>query len=186
MEINDANRKTEFLPKYLYRGQFDRTDELNNRILERNEPENPLAPNFTPRPVLSKYSLFPMLDARKQPTVPIQPNYNYSIEKNFTPPVMKVGPVSGIINNIQLESELRNQIYALNKGNDSVAYVPSSNSDLYKVYIPSTPSNQPYPNLFKEQTFSQLIHPNIQSNPEVGKDRFHNNTRTQLKNIVHK
>lgn len=186
MEINDANKRADFLPKYLYRGQFDRTDELNQRILERSVPDEPLPPNFTPRPVLSKYALFPMLDARKPATVPIQPNYNYSIESNFTPPVMKVGPVSGIINNIPLESELRNQTYALHKGNDNAVYVPSSESDLYKVYIPSTPSEQPHPELFHQPTFSQLIHPNIQNNPQVGNDRFHNNTRTQLKTLVHK
>ena len=126
-----------------------------------------------------------MLDARKPATVPIQPNYNYSIESNFTPPVMKVGPVSGIINNIPLESELRNQTYALHKGNDNAVYVPSTGSDLYKVYIPSSPSEQPHPELFHQPTFSQLTHPNIQNNPQVGNDRFHNNTRTQLKTLVH-
>ena len=186
MEINDANKKVDFLPNYLYHGQFDRTDELNNRILDRSVPDTPLPPNFTPRPTLSKYALFPMLDARKPATVPIQPNYNYSIESNFTPPLMKVGPVSGIINNIQVESNLRNQTYALNKGNDSVVYVPSSNSDLYKVYIPSTPSEQPHPELFNQPSFSQLTHPNIQNNPQVGNNHFHNNTRTQLKSIVPK
>jgi len=186
MEITDANRRVESLPTYLYRGQFDRTDELNNRILERTVSDKPLPPNFTPRPVLSKYALFPMLDARKPTTVPIQPNYNYSIESNFTPPLMNVGPVSGIINNIPLESDLRNQNFALHKGNDSTVYVPSSNSDLYKVYIQSAPSNQPHPDLFDQPSFSQLTHPNIQNNPQVGTDRFHNNTRTQLKTLVPK
>jgi hypothetical protein len=181
MDINIANQKVENLPEYLYRGQFDRTDELNHRILERSVPDSPLPPNFTPRPVLSKYSLFPMLDSRMPSNTPIQPNYNYSLSTNFTPPVMNIGPVSGFINNVQLESDLRNQTYALSKGNDQTTYVPSSNSDLYKVYIPSAPSNQPHPKLFTEPVFCQKVHPNVQNAPHIGQERFHNSTRVQMK-----
>lgn len=181
MDIQDANKKVENLPQYLYHGQFARTDELNHRILERSVPDSPLPPNFTPRPVLSKYALFPMLDSRKPATVPIEPNYNYSLNTNFTPALMKNGPVSGFINNVQLESDLRNQNYALNRGNDQTTYVPSSNSDLYKVYIPSSPSDQPHPELFTPPVLNQQVHPNIQNAPQVGKDTFHNNTRVQLK-----
>ena len=60
------------LPKGLELKQFERTDELNLRLLERNEPQYPLAPNFTPRPVLTKYSLFPILDARMPCNVDIE------------------------------------------------------------------------------------------------------------------
>jgi hypothetical protein len=181
MDIQDANKKVKNLPQYLHQGQFARTDELNHRILERSVPDSPLPPNFTPRPVLSKYSLFPMLDSRKPTTVPIEPNYNYSASSNFTPPLMKTGPVSGFINNVQLENDLRNQNYALNRGNDKTTYVPSSNSDLYKVYIPSAPSKQPHPELFTSPVLNQQVHPNIQNAPHIGQDRFHNNTRVQLK-----
>ncbi len=183
MEIRDVNRKIDFLPKYLYRGQFARNDELNHRVLVRNEPDEPLPPNFTPRPTLTRYSLFPMLDARMPSSVSIQPNYNYSLSTNFTPPLMKVGPVSGFMNNVELESDLRNQKYALQKGNDKTTYVPSSNSDLYKVYIPSSPSEQPHPGLFEEKFFSQSTHPNLQ-NGNLGKDRFHNHTRVQNKTAL--
>jgi hypothetical protein len=181
MDIQDANKKVENLPEYLYQGQFARTDELNHRILERNVPDSQLPPNFTPRPTLSKYSLFPMLDSRKPANVPIENNYNYSLSSNFTPTLMKNGPVSGFINNVQLESNLRNQTYALNRGNDKTTYVPSSDSDLYKVYIPSSPSEQPHPELFSTPVLNQQLHPNIQNAPHIGKDRFHNSTRVQLR-----
>ena len=180
---NNESNNINLLPEYLFRGQYERTDQLNTRILERNVPDNPLPPNFTPRSVLTKYSLFPMLDSRMPQTLPIQDNYNYSLSNNFTPPLMKSGPVSGIINNIQLESELRNQIYAINKGNDESVYVPSSDSDLYKVYITSNQVKQPYPELFKKQEFSKQLHPNVQDN-KIGRDLFHNNTRTQRKTII--
>ena len=170
MDIQDANKKVENLPEYLYQGQFARTDELNHRILERNVPDSQLPPNFTPRPTLSKYSLFPMLDSRKPANVPIENNYNYSLSSNFTPTLMKNGPVSGFINNVQLESNLRNQTYALNRGNDKTTYVPSSDSDLYKVYIPSSPSEQPHPELFSTPVLNQQLHPNIQNAPHIGKE----------------
>ena len=181
MDIHDANKKVENLPEYLYQGQFARTDELNHRILERNVSDSPLPPNFTPRPVLTKYSLFPMLDSRKPANIPIENNYNYSLSNNFTPSVMKNGPVSGFINHVQTESDLRNQNYALHRGNDKTTYVPSSNSDLYKVYIPYSPSKQPHPELFTPPVLNQQPHPNIQNSPHIGNDRFHNNTRIQLK-----
>ncbi len=182
-KVDDNNSKIKYLPEYLYIGQQGRTDQLNERILERSEPEKALAPNFTPRPVLTRYTRFPMLDNRMPANVAIQPNYNYSLEKTFTPPLMKTGPVSGFINNVGIESSLRNQDYALHKGNDKVVYVPSANSDLYKVYIPSRPSTQPHPGLFERQQFSNQMHPNILNNANIGNDRFHNNTRTQLKSI---
>lgn len=184
MDFKTSDKLPSNLPQYLYRGQHDRTDELNERILERSEPENPLAPNFTPRPVLTRYSRFPMLDSRMPTTVPIEPNYDYSLHKEFTPPVEKIAPVSGFINNVGIESDLRNQNYALHKGNDDAVYVPSSESDLYKIYIPSKPSEQPHPGLFNRYELSQQTHPNINGN--IGRDRFHNNTRTQMKTMNNK
>ena len=180
MNLHDA-KNISVLPKYLYQGQFDRTDELNSRILERSQPDQPLPPNFSTRPVLSKYARFPMLDARMPPTVPIQTNTNTSLEKSFMPPTMKVGPVAGFLSNVSTESVLRNQVYALHKGNEDAVYVPSSKSDLYNVVIPSAPSQQPHPGLFTSPSFSQNPHPNV-VHSSVGQDRFHNNTRTQLRN----
>ena len=180
MEMNDSD-KINVLPKYLLVGQHGRTDMLNSRILERSVPDEELAPNFSPRPVITRYSRFPMVDSRMPTNVPIQNNFDYSLEKNFTPPLMKIGPVSGFINNVGIESSLRNQDYALQKGNDKVVYVPSSESDLYKVYVPSAPSSQPHPGLFSRQEYSTRVKECTFSNANIGTDRFHNNTRTQSK-----
>ena len=45
MDINEANKKVENLPEYLYRGQYQREDEINHRVLERTVPDSPLPPN---------------------------------------------------------------------------------------------------------------------------------------------
>ena len=41
-----------------------------------------------------------------------------------------MAPFSGFVENVDVESVLRNQIFALQK-NDQAVYVPSSKSDLY-------------------------------------------------------
>ena len=39
-------------------GSNDRVEELNSRILNRTNMENNLKPNFDPRPLQTKYSMF--------------------------------------------------------------------------------------------------------------------------------
>jgi hypothetical protein len=96
---------------------------------------------------------------------------------------MTNGPVSGYINNVNVESTLRNQFFALQKGADQNEYVPSKNSELYNVKVVSRPEEQPYPLLFKNQMIlDKTLHANIRDNPHIGKDMFHNYTRTQLRN----
>ena len=121
-----------------------------------------------------------MFERSSSSSVPIEENYNHSLEKNFSPPVAAVGPVSGFINNVDQESELRNQYHALQKGAGQDVYIPSSNSDLYKVSVVSRPSEQPYPGLFETQQFDQRNHANL-AHGNIGKETFHNNTRTQLR-----
>ncbi len=169
----------------VYYGQFQAMDEINQRILARDQSDKPLPPNFDPRPAITKYALFPMLDNRMPATVPIQSNYNYSLEKNFTPPVMSTGPVSGFINNVEVESNLRNQFFALQKGAGQNVYIPSSESDLYKVSVISSSNQpeQPFPGLFVKPAF-QSNNPNVANlakEPAVGRDIFNNGTRTQLR-----
>ena len=115
-------------------------------------------------------------------TVPILNNYNYSLQTNFTPPLMSQGPVSGIINNIHIENQLRNQYFSLQKGIDQSVYVPSKESDLYKVMVPYRPSVQPYPGLFAKPSFDTAVHQNLQTAPNIGRELFNNYTRVQLRN----
>jgi hypothetical protein len=99
----------------------------------------------------------------------------YSQEQIFNPGT--AAPWSGYASNVNVESDLRNQIFALQKCSQAV-YVPSSNSDLYEFgFKPTKQEVQPFPNLFAREQFSQF-----NPNPEnVGHDVFYNSTRQQLK-----
>lgn len=50
----------------LYTCQQERTEELNQKISSRNIPSKELEPNFDFRPVMTKYSRFPMVDQKKK------------------------------------------------------------------------------------------------------------------------
>lgn len=60
------NNKIYGVVEGVFYGQNERTDELNNRIIERNYPDIPLKPNYDPRPISTKYSHFPMIDLKKK------------------------------------------------------------------------------------------------------------------------
>jgi len=48
-----------------------RTEELNERVSNRNIPSEPLQPQFDIRPLSTKYSMMPIFDRRPIPTVSI-------------------------------------------------------------------------------------------------------------------
>ena len=171
------------IPEGISYGQFQRQDELNNKIYQRNLPDQKLKPNFDPRSVQTKYSRFPIINRRTEPQIPIEKYLDHSVESNFTPSNTK-GHVSGFINNVHTESVLRNQFFSIQKGADQSVYVPSSNSDLYKVTMPISTQNevQPFPSLFKQNTFDQ--NKRFSQDIQIGNDVFYNNTRTQLRNTV--
>jgi hypothetical protein len=163
-------------------GQNERVDELNKRICSRFISDSPLEPNFDPRPVSTKYALFPIVNRRKmvnEPSIPY-PEYNHRI--NFTPTISR-GPSAGYRNNVDIENSLRNQEYALQHGADQNVYVPASSSDLYNTTVVSAPSNQPHPRLFEQPQFSSMPHPNVE-NSVIGREQFCNHTRTQLRNAL--
>jgi hypothetical protein len=184
MDLSEYNSKIYGVPEGVFYGQNDWVDDLNTRTQSRQYSDFPLPPNFDPRPAETRYSIFPMLDKRMPTTVPIESNFGYAMETNFTPPITTNGPVAAYINNVNVESNLRNQYFALQKGADQSSYVPSSKGDLYNVYVPSRPSEQPYPLLFEKPVYEHKIHPNLAAAPNIGRDLFHNNTRTQLRNTT--
>ena len=161
-------------------GQQDRTDELNNRIAERYFPDTQLQPNFDPRPVPTKYSLFPIVDRRTISTQRVLPNLEYYPEVIFNPGNAR-GPVSGVLNNIEIEATLRNMTTPLHKGDLGIKYIPSLHSELYNATVnPNAVPNPEHALLFEKPIFENTIHPNLQ--PNVGRDLFFNHTRTQLRN----
>ena len=157
-----------------------RNIELDNRIYDRNIPSSALQPEYSLRPVSTKYSVMPILDQRKPSTVALS-NYNkYDLEKNFNPGNSKA-PWNGFASNINKESILRNQFFSLQKSEQSV-YIPSSNSSLYNISIPyDLCANQPFPDLFNKQEFD-YFNPNLDAT-RIGYNIFNNDTRGQLLNL---
>jgi hypothetical protein len=182
MEYNRYNEKMLGVIDGVYYGQLDRLDELNHRISDRNKPDFNLAPNFDPRPVQTKYVLFPAYDYRKPSNVPIQHEIRHQSEVNFYPGNSR-GPPSTFFVNVDVETDLRNQNIALQHGASRGVYVPSSNSDLYKVSVVSRPTNQPHPELFRRQQYYTHVPESLEQS-KIGIDRFYNHTRTQLRNNV--
>lgn len=178
VDINAPNLDIVGVPSGVYYGQNERTDELNSRMTSRQFPDSPLQPNFDPRPVSTKYAHFPIGNRRVPANEPILPYIDYNSSANFYPGSANA-PVSGYYNKIDVETVLRNQGFALQRGADQNVYVPSSTSDLYQVSVVSRPSEQPHPMLFQQPQFEQKNCPHLAN---IGTDRFFNHTRTQLRN----
>jgi hypothetical protein len=155
--------------------------QTNNRIYDRNIPSQPLQPYIDVRPVMTKYAHFPVVDHRRENNVRLAQLPTFDVKKVFNPG-NDVAPWSGFASNINLESELRNQVYALQKCSQAV-YVPSSSSDLYN-YKFRTPKAQynPHELLFQKVSFEHF-NPNPDPNI-VGVGIFNNNTRIQVRDMT--
>jgi hypothetical protein len=157
--------------------QQERTEELSSRMRDRNIPSAALQPQLCARPVLTKYAIMPILDQRKEATVPLAAYPVYNPARVFNPG-SAVAPWSGYATAVNVESTLRNQFFALQKSEQS-AYVPSSDSDLYNVRIDSRQIEQTHPLLFKTERFAPV-------NPDcfnLANRVFNNSTRTEIKNV---
>ena len=154
--------------------------ETNKRIYDRNIPSQMLQPYLDVRPVMTKYSYFPIVDPRKEISVPMEQIPTYNVNKVFNPG-NTVSPWSGFASNINLESELRNQVYALQKCSQSV-YVPNSNSDLYDYKFKTVTQPNPHELLFQNESFSSF-NPNPDAKV-VGSGIFMNNTRVQVRDMT--
>jgi hypothetical protein len=155
-------------------------EETNMRIYDRNIPSQMLQPYIDVRPVMTKYSYFPIVDPRKKLSVPLTVQPTFNPHKVFNPG-NTTSPWSGFASNINTESELRNQIYALQKCSQSV-YVPSSKSDLYNYGFTPKPTPQSHSLLFETDSFSQF-NPNPDSKT-VGSEMFFNSTRVQVRDMT--
>jgi hypothetical protein len=156
-----------------------RNNEINTRIYDRNLPTQLIQPYISVRPVMTKYSILPIVDPRKQNLVKMEQMPTYNLEKVFNPG-NTVSPWSGYSSNINVESDLKGQIFALQKCDQSV-YVPNSNSDLYKYSFKSSlESLQPHSLLFKEEKFNCFNPIPEKSNLSL----FNNSTRTQIQDPI--
>ena len=155
-------------------------EETNTRIYDRNIPSQMLQPYIDVRPVMTKYSHFPIVDPRKSINVPLNQMPTYNVNKVFNPG-NTTSPWSGFASNINKDSELRNQIYALQTCSQA-AYVPNSNSDLYDYKFQSIKQHNPHELLFQNESFS-----GFNPNPDqkvVGSAMFMNNTRVQVRDMT--
>ena len=164
----------------LYYCNIKQDQVLNERIAERNYPSTVLQPQFSQRPISTKYSLMPILDRRAPTKVPIEPNAVYDI-KEVLNPGDREAPWSGFAANIDVNSSLRNQFFALQKCEQS-SYIPNSTTCLYEVEVTGRQEKQPFPGLFKQENFD-TFNPNTCN---LGNATFNNSTRTQLKQFCAK
>ena len=138
-----------------------RLDELNLRLSNRFFPDYIIPQSITPRPIETRQTIlgksidprnsYPLTDIIKYPEI------NSSISKNFISG--DKGEPNWFLANIDTETILKNQCFALQKGDGSpqANYIPSNNSELYKPTLPHN-SNiviQPYPYLFKNMQFNE-------------------------------
>ena len=172
------NNKMHGVVNGLYYCNNERTDEINDRIYIRNIPSNALQPRYSQIPVSTKYSTMPILDQRMKPNVPLMKYPIYNTEKVFNPG-NATAPWTGFANNVNIESNLRNQFFAKQRC-EQAYYVPSSKSDLYNTYVHSGKDIQNHPLLFEREVF-EPFNPNTYN---LGNTYFsNNNTREQSFNI---
>ena len=154
---------------------------MNYRAYNRNVPSQQLQPYLDARPVSTKYATMPIIDLRKKINVPLKQEATYNPSYTFNPG-NDFGPWSGYASNVNHESDLRGQIYAL-QNCDQATYVPNSQSNLYKYkWQNSKQVVQPFPDLFKSERFN-MFNPN--PNPDIiGFGLFNNATRQQVKDLT--
>jgi hypothetical protein len=170
--------------KYLYYGQFERTDELDKRIYEITLTTTvPLRPNMESRPMETRHAIFPMISTQfHQPSISNRKYLEYDTTKVFSS-IQSNGPVEGYLNNIDSESSLRNQYTPLQHGAIQTTYIPSSKSDLFVVNVPLSSSTdiQPFPLLFEKHTYHTTGNKHISS--QIGHNAFNNASKQQLRNL---
>lgn len=182
MDVNYI-QQSGFIVDGLYTCQQPRTDELNDRIFSRIHSDNQLRPNYDPRPVSTKYSVFPIIECKTPIKTELKQYGDYEINRNFTS-ITTNGPPMEFINNIDKESALRNQGIAKQKNNDMGIFVPSSSGDLYTVPVAYGRSEtQTHTRLFDTPTFTTNRRIKNTENTVIGSNNFNNDTRSQLKNM---
>ena len=104
----------------------------------------------------------------------------YNTATNFSPATSN-GPVASYLANIDLETVLQNRHVSLQHGADQGVYVPSSKSDLYGFSAVGRQEDMgEHSMIFDKHSLNTKVSDVAR---QIGQDRFHNNTRTQLRGI---
>ena len=156
--------------------------EQNEKLYSRNIPSVPLQPYLSVRPVMTKYSYLPIVDPRKEDNVELVQDPPFSVGSVFNPGNTQ-SPWNGFVTNINKESELRNQVYSLQKCSQS-AYVPDSTSDLYNYKFKNITSKISDTNNSHSLLFHQSKFDNFNpDNNNLNKSLFFNSTRNSIKEL---
>lgn len=175
----DNDEKMQGVVNGFYICSNDQHNQTNSEIFKRNIPDQVLEAQFSFRPVQTKYVKFPALNVRHTDNVSEIRTF-YDTEETFNPGNSK-GPYSGYIKNVDLENNLRNSYFALQKCNQSV-YVPESVSDLYKETVNNNTKLEDltHPGLFKTEDFKPFNADKEKKSYLI----FNNSTRVQRNNIM--
>ena len=160
---------------------MDRVDELNGRLNDRQFGTHLLEPVFDPRPVNTKGGLMPVSATHTQPNTEYFSYEMYNPEKMFHSNI-KRGTFRKFAENINSESELRNQYFAHQRC-EKKEYIPDSSSDMYNMRVPEKGVAQcevphTHPGLFKSERFN-----NFNPAPHNETQVFNNNTNQSIKDI---
>ena len=171
------------LPNNVKICNLDNQEELNRRLFNRNIPSADLAPNFSFRPTSTKYQLCPTNQDLDKSNIPLRNYQTFETNKVFYPGTHRA-PVMGYLNNVNTESYLRNQFFALQEC-PQAAWVADSTSELYTYNVdanikPDNVLNQ-FPYLFKRYTLGQ--HNPNPCGLSMGNKLLYNHTRNQLKDL---
>jgi hypothetical protein len=136
-----------------------RLDELNLRISSRIYPDVVIPSSIDPRAIETRQTVLGKSTDPRNLLKPIDivqyPVANSSVSDNFIPG--DKGEPNWFLSNIDTETILRNQCFALQKGGvaPQATYMPSSNSELYRTTLPfnTRPVEQPFPLLFEKTQF---------------------------------
>ena len=157
---------------------IERSKELSERIFARNIPSEPLKNEISFRPEQTKFTILGKEEGyRKKCCEPRNKYANYQPDKIFSPG-NNSAPWYGYASNVNNESTLRNQDFALQKADQS-QWIPSTESELYNVNVVSRSVNDPHPHLSKKEEFSPF-EPNT---CKIAKLLFHNHTHQQIKDL---
>ena len=152
----------------------ERIDELNTRLQSRQFSDKPMQPYFTPRPTPTKYSRFPLIELRTEPTVAIKHVQTHNPSTNFNPGTRPYG-FGAYLANYDDEVSLRQKF---DRSKDTSVFVPHSNSELYNVRLPTESVNEdiPHPLLFQRPHIrGRELDPFVED--YIGKSPFMNSTR---------
>jgi hypothetical protein len=162
-------------------------NQINNEIMKRNIPSQPLQPYFDIHGVNTRYVVQPKYDFSTPPCIlPKGDNGDKNIQlstydtSTYFYPGNRKAPFSGFSSNINTESELRNQHVKLSK-TDNNKYVPHSKSNLYNFTMTTSklqgPSSGLNPHFLLFQDYDKLCSNNHQSQSTDNVCMFNNHSR---------